>query len=46
VEKNVWGNFRGFTLIYEENLRGGNLKLRILMFWSVVHVDLVRRGDS
>jgi hypothetical protein len=34
VRKNVWGNFMGFTLIYEEKYNGGILNWSFLGFWS------------
>jgi hypothetical protein len=46
VQENVWGNFRGFTLNYEEKLFGGILIWWFLMFWSVFHVGLLRRGGT
>jgi hypothetical protein len=46
VQKNVWGNFKGFTLNYEENLFGGILIWGFLVFWSGSHVGLLRRGGT
>jgi hypothetical protein len=46
MERNVLGEFSGFTLNYEGNLFGG---IEIWDFWgfcSVVHVGLLRRGTN
>jgi hypothetical protein len=42
----VWGNFEGFTLIYEENFYGGIGICVFLGFWAWVHVNALRRGDQ
>jgi hypothetical protein len=46
VQINVWGNFGGFTLFYEENLVGGIKIYSFLRFWAGVHVGALRRGDT
>jgi hypothetical protein len=42
----VLGEFREFTLIYEENFGGGIYFWWFWGFWAGVHVAHVRRGDS
>jgi hypothetical protein len=44
MELNVWRNFGGFTLIYEEKYNGGIGVERFLKFYSCIHVCLLRRG--
>jgi hypothetical protein len=44
MELNVWRNFEGFTLFYEEKYNGGIGVERFLRFYSWIHVALLRRG--
>jgi hypothetical protein len=44
MELNVWRNFGGFTLNYEEKYNGGIGVERFLRFYSGIHVAPLRRG--
>jgi hypothetical protein len=44
MERNVLGEFRGFTLIYEEILNGGIEVWVLLGVWAGVHGGALRRG--
>jgi hypothetical protein len=46
VQEIVWGNLRGFTLIYEGKLFGGIESYSFFEVWAGVHVGVLRRGDT